>query len=536
MKKLSLLLALLMILMCGCDLKKSPAQETSATETTATITTEVSNSIGKIAPHDHYYKAHMVIREATCSDYGETLYICTVCESIKISYIPATNTHTFVNDVCKVCGKVSEDAKIPEAPKPEQVTEGILSYNFLYDTPGFAGGTIEFKPKTTATYTFYWGNANGKLADHTMLYSEKFTANVSKNVSIQSFTSIPKGATKLLAIGSDGTNYSYDIPTTRLLNVAELYSFGAISDTHQGDRYDSTGSIPYSHFINASKILHEKGAVAIGICGDFSYDNEEWEYILHADAIRDIFEIAPDMPIFTTSGNHEAKYTGFSKDWYLQYTRNLVNYNSNLTMKFFDGNDLDYVVELPDGSVMIYLHQKYYDYGKSYSRLLDDSQLDWLGQRFEQYKDRAVFLYFHTFMDESVGDATSSGGGEYSLPLISSTKDYKRLDEYFKKYTNVIYFSGHSHLSFDSQFVKPKTGKTNYNKNIDDKNGTYATMVHIPSCAAPRVLSSTSSSLTDAKNRSEGYLVHVYEEYIVFEGYDFVNNQTIAYATYIIEK
>jgi len=44
------------------------------------------------------------------------------------------------------------------------------------------------------------------------------------------------------------------------------------------------------------------------------------------------------------------------------------------------------------------------------------------------------------------------------------------------------------------------------------------------------------SSTPHAPDRSEGFLVHVYEDYIVFEGYDFVNNQTIAYATYIIQR
>ena len=205
-------------------------------------------------------------------------------------------------------------------------------------------------------------------------------------------------------------------------------------------------------------------------------------------------------------------------------------------MLVFDGNELDYVVELPDGSVMIYLHQIYYDYGKSSSRLVDDSQLEWLGRRLEEYKDKTVFFYFHTFMEGGPGDATSIGGGEYTGSLIPSTKDYRILDAYFKKYTNVIYFSGHSHFPFDAQFVTPMAGNTNTDKNIDNKNGTYATMVHVPSCGAPRVLSETSSSTSHAADRSEGYLVHVYEDVIVFEGYDLINDRIFAYATYIVAR
>ena len=465
--------------------------------------------------HLHSYQNETLTIKATCATDGEKVATCS-CGKTKVTVIPATQHHIYENDICIGCGKV-------------YVPVGIIEYDYLYETPGFAGGTITFLPETSDVYTFYWADANGKLKDYTMLYSDEFAADVEAEVTIQSFTAIPKGATRLLAVSGDGdVTYSYTIPESRLFTEEEMYAFGALSDTHQGTRYGST-SIPYNHFINAAKVLYDKGAITIGICGDFSYDNIESEYILHAEAIQEIYGYAPDMPIFTTSGNHESKYTGFSYDWYMEYTRGVVDYESDLTYTNFGKDNLDYVVELPDGSVMIFLHQIYYDYGSSSSRLLDDHQLDWLGERLEEYKDKTVFLFFHTFMDEQVGDATASGN-EYGLPLISSTVEYKKFDEFFKKYTNVVYFSGHSHWAFDSQLVTPKPGKTNYDKNIDDKDGTYATMVHIPACSTPRVLTGSGDG------RSEGYIVHVYENYVVFEGYEFVKGETFAYATYIIDK
>ena len=465
--------------------------------------------------HAHSFVKETVTKEATCDTAGEKVLTC-ACGEFKTESIPATYDHVYVNDVCTGCGKV-------------YVPAGILEYDFLYDKPGFAGGTVTFMPESSETYTFYWGDANGKLANYTKLYSDSFTANVETEVSIQSFTAIPKGATRLLAVnGNESIIYSYTIPVSRRFEAKELYIFGALSDTHQGTRYGST-AIPYNHFINASKVLYEKGAIAVGICGDFSYNNTEDEYILHANAIKEIYKTAPNMPIFTTSGNHESKYTGFSYEWYMQYSRNVVDYDSELMYLYFDNNELDYVVELPDGSVMIYFHQIAYDYGKSTSRLVSDEQLVWLEARLEQYKDVTVFFFFHTFMDEQVGDATSAND-EYSLPMISSTVEYKKFTELFTKYTNVVYFSSHSHWAFDSQFVEPKPGKTNYDKNIDDMDGTFATMVHIPACSTPRVLTGSGSG------RSEGYIVYVYEDCIVLEGYEFVRGESFAYATYIIEK
>ena len=463
----------------------------------------------------HIYKNETVLKEATCSTPGEKISTCS-CGRTRSVTIPATQNHTYENNVCTGCGKA-------------YVPAGIIDYNFLYDTPGFAGGTLTFLPETSDVYTFYWADANGKLKGYSMLYSDEFAAGAESEITIQSFTAIPKGATHLIAVsGNKQMTYSYTIPAERLLIEDELYVFGALSDTHQGTRYGST-DIPYNHFINAAKVLYEKGAITIGICGDFSYDNIKSEYVLHAQAIQEIYKHAPDMPIFTTTGNHESKYTGFSYDWYMEYTRGVVDYDSELTYSNFGKDNLDYVVELPDGSVMVYLHQIYYDYGSSSSRLLDDHQLKWLEERLEEYKDRTVFLFFHTFMDEQVGDATSSGN-EYGLPLISSTVEYKKFDELFKKYTNVVYFSGHSHWAFDSQLVEAKPGKTNDDKNIDNKDGTYATMVHIPACSTPRVL------VGSGEGRSEGYIVRVYNDFIVLEGYEFAKGETFAYATFIIEK
>ena len=464
----------------------------------------------------HIYNNETVVKEPTCATSGEKVISC-ACGASQTVVLPATQNHTYVNDVCTGCGKI-------------YTAVGITNYAFLCDTPGFAGGTLTFLPETTDVYTFYWADDNGKLKNYTMLCSDEFLANEEAEITIQSFTAIPKGATHLIGVSGDGdVVYTYTIPQSRRFTEEELYTFGALSDTHQGNRYGST-DIPYNHFINAAQTLYEKGAITVGICGDFSYSNLESEYVLHSQAIQQIYAFAPDMPIFTTTGNHESKYTGFSYDWYMQYARDVVDYNSELDYVYFDGNELDYVVELPDGSVMIYLHQIAYDYGSSNSRLLYDSQLKWFEARLEQYKDTTVFLFFHSFLDEEVGDATAPGN-EYGYPIISSTVEYKKFTELFTKYTNVVYFSGHSHWTFDAQLEDPKAGKTNYDKNIDDKEGTFATMVHIPACSTPRVVTGGQRS-----GASEGYIVHVYENCIVFEGYEFVKGETFAYATYIIEK
>jgi 3',5'-cyclic AMP phosphodiesterase CpdA len=336
------------------------------------------------------------------------------------------------------------------------------------------------------------------------------TAGVFAEVSIHPYTAIPQGATCLVAVSASGSyTYTFDIPAERLFAQEELYMFGALADTHQGTRYGPETK-SFDRLVNAGEILSQKGAILIGINGDIATNNTEREYYLHGEAVKEIFAIDPTMPIYTVTGNHEAKYTGFSREWYDMYARNIVDYQTDFPAIYTEDNDLDYVVELPDGSVIIFLHQVYYDYGKATSRLMDDYQLDWLGDRLEQYKDRTVFLFFHTEMENKVGHFNNT-----TLLMMEKTEDYKRFDAYFKQYTNVIFLNGHSHETFERIF-----DETRADRMINTYGGEYATLVHVPSLAYSDI----------------GHIVHVYEDYIVFEGYDFGNNETIAYGTFIIER
>ncbi len=450
--------------------------------------------------HQHDYCLRSLVREPTCMQVGEVAYFCSCGES-RIGTLPATYQHTYVEDICTVCGQ-------------KDLGVGIVDYAFLSNKAGFAGGTLSFVPDVNGAYMLYWGNEDGKLPGYTELGTFTAYAGRMNRYSINQYTAIPEGATQLLAVSSINPHYTYSftIPTERLFTSQKLYTFGALSDTHQGTRYGPE-SLSYDRLVNAGKILAEKNAILMGINGDITYINLEFEYALHADAVKEIYTFAPDMPVFTTTGNHESRNPyPFNKGMYLKYTRDLVDYESDISYVYSDGNDLDYVVELPDGSVIIFLHQVYYDYGKPDSRLMEDYQLDWLGNRLEQYKDRTVFLFFHSQMQGKVGDFDDYGT---SLEMTTNTEDYKRLDAYFKQYTNVIFFNGHTHNSFDVVFSEQYGDRL-----INTYGGEYATLVHIPSLAQSQL----------------GHIVHVYEDCIVFEGYHFGKGEAFAYATFIIEK
>ncbi len=447
--------------------------------------------------HHHLYETELTVIEPTCGKNGERILACACGETISVT-LPATNKHIRIDDACFKCGNKGSGF-------------GIVDYSFLFDTAGFAGGIITFLPEKSGFYTFYWGDESGVLPDYTMLYTDFFAPLLATQITVHAQTAIPQDATRLLvANGSGVTVYVYDIPIERQFTKKEIYSFGALSDTHQGTRYgDESQSV--EKLINAGKILSQKGAIMVGINGDVINDNTENEYILHSKAIKQLYSIAPNLPVWCTSGNHEAAYIDFPYDWYMKYTRNVVDYDTDLTPIFADGNSFDFVIEMPDGSVIVFLHQLYYDYTEDVSSLLADYQLDWLEDRLEEYKDRTVFLFFHTEMEGKVGDLNES-----TLVMRTDAEDYRRKDANFKQYTNVVFFNGHSHGSFNTVFSEQYGDRI-----FNTYNEEYATLVHIP-------------ALADAV--SDGYIVHVYDDCIVFEGYDFTNQQTFAYATFIIVK
>ena len=73
--------------------------------------------------------------------------------------------------------------------------------------------------------------------------------------------------------------------------------------------------------------------------------------------------------------------------------------------------------------------------------------------------------------------------------------------------------------------------------NITNHNGTYATMVHLSSVSSPRTTSMNSDDTTENYMRkSEGMIVTVYDDCIVFTACDFLKGQLLAYATYVVEK
>lgn len=421
-----------------------------------------------------------------------------------------------------------------------------IEYDFENEDAGSAAGTVTLTATVGGKYNLYWGTDDGEklsvdVGDYTAYYSEFATVKVSGGegkADIQQFTAIPEGAETVLAYSGLVKVGSADIPEEKLPDYGEkTYSFGALSDVHF-NRYNGSlsGDDACLTLPNALNFIEYFDVELVGISGDISADGER-----NAFEKFNTITSGYDFPVYTGTGNHDV-----SDDYTLENWQELVNagvYGETKAdgVKDVASNGLDFVY-MPAGAggdVFIFLSQFAWDYNNVNSRILTDEQLDWLEKQFEKYKDTTVYLFFHTFLNNPVegenpnmgeGNLENNAGRHYDLAFTDGCPDEVRFRGMMDKYENVVFFNGHSHWAYDMQ-------KFNPNLNIADYNGEYATMVHISSVSSPR---RTTANIDDSSEHymrsSEGMIVTVYEDKIVFNAVDFLKGEMLAYATYVIEK
>ena len=419
-------------------------------------------------------------------------------------------------------------------------------YDYDNEIPGSAAGTVTVTAKLNGSYDLYWGTDEGEklsenLGGYTVYYSEFAEVDVKNgegSTDIYDFTAIPEGAETVLVYKGLILAGEAEIPDGKVADNGEkLYSFGALSDVHF-NRYNGslTGDDACVTFPNALNFFNELGIEAVGISGDISADGER-------NAFEKFNTIASeyDFPVYTCTGNHDVSSYYTLKNWQELINTGVYGENKADGVKAVASNGLDFVYapESLGGDAFIFLSQYQWDYGEAHSRILTDAQLDWLEGQLEIYKDNTVYLFFHTFLNNPIegenphmgeGNLENNVGRHYNLAFTEGCPDEVRFEDMMDKYENVVFFNGHSHWAYDMQEFNPQLNITNY-------GGEYATMVHVSSVSSPR---RTTANIDDSSEHymrsSEGTLVEVYEDRIVFTACEFLKGQFLSYATYVVEK
>lgn len=431
-------------------------------------------------------------------------------------------------------------------PTPKPPAEGIKAdaeLSFANSEPGSAAGTVTVQSDFDATYSVYWGNADSEKltatapSGKTVPYTEFADITVSKGVgeiTLNSFLAIPDGAETVLLYYGEEQLDSDPIPTEKILDYGDAtYSFGSLSDVHF-NRYSASGGddseISYPRALN---FLNDMGVSIVGVAGDLSYKGEAASYESF-NRINSEFNFL----VFSCKGNHDCK-SEFSYDaWNANVNPGVFTEEgrSGVLAKADNGYDFVYSGDETNGDVFIFLSQISDKYAP-FTPLLTDEQLDWFAAQLEAYKDKRVYLYFHTFLNAPTGNPLLGEGNLvndygffYTLPYFKGNKDERRFRELLTEYKNVIWFNGHSHWAYKLECYNPSL-------NITDYNGTTATMVHVSSTAAPRTTGITEPFQTsNPLKMSEGLYNTVYDDFIITNACDFAGGNILAYAVYKINK
>ena len=386
----------------------------------------------------------------------------------------------------------------------------LLIYSFENNVRGNAHGTIVLHAPNNGdalgNYSIYWGDDNGKLPEYEAItYLEITESSNVKTYEFSPLNAIPDNATRIIAIHKDIISADFKIPDSKRLNINnKLFSYGALSDIHiDGD--DDDDGFTKSDFAKEISYFETNGAVAICNSGDITRDGYE----------HDVAAILPfinntNLPIYTARGNHDNANdcSGLDNELYLS-----IEPNGNLFLKEINGE--------------IFIFCGIISSSSSNSSIFNDAQITQLSAWLKTYKDRRVFLYEHLFFGET--------GNIYNLYSGNGMSDSGNAGEFKKlmsKYRNVILFTGHSHLEFSLQ-------RLGVHANISQRTDTLCHRVHIPSASRPRY---NAINTPDIKENTytynlgaQGYLIDVYEDFIILKGMDFTKGKNLPYATYILD-
>lgn len=363
-----------------------------------------------------------------------------------------------------------------------QIIFSNADYRLTYSSCAY-----KFTTPSSGNYSLKYANGNTILEDYDSITN--ITGKSGTYSGLINLNMAPENATKVVLVEDNEIKASIDLPSDfEKVTDTPLYSVGLISDTHiDGDGTDTADSI--NDLKKALTLFKNKNVSFIAHCGDVTEDNRTSDYTAFSNAIAD-----NTIPLKTIAGNHDS----YSK------------------LEKITGNGLYYEHVVGDD---VYLFLGAY---KTTNRVepFSTEELSWLETKLSSYTNKRVFLFFHYYCSP-VGNANNLDND--ALAKTGQALIFRNLMNTYKN--NVIYFSGHSHLTYKLQEL---ASTANVSLATDDM----PIRVHIPSTGRPRILSD--GTITHNYVGSECAIMDVYSDYIVIKGYDLSLNKILPIAMYKI--
>ena len=426
---------------------------------------------------------------------------------------------------------------------PDEGIKADASVVFSDDRAGYATGTVTITANYDGNYELYWGDGDGNKLTAENKNGDKIGYSYFADIAVENgegteklneFLAIPDNAETMLLYYGDELLDTDPVPREKqTVDETETYSFASLSDIHFNRYNTAADDDAMTAFPTALNFLKDMGVSIVGVCGDLSKSGEASAYEKFAGIANGY-----DFPIFSCKGNHDC-YKDFDYSaWEANMNPGVYTDTKREGVLNVADNGYDFVYsgEETHGDVFIFFSQITATYAP-FVQLVTDEQISWLSQQLETYKNKRVYLYFHTFLNApdglpamGEGNLINDYGISYMLPYVKGNKDEVAFRKLLEEYKNVIFFNGHSHWAYYMQSYNPRL-------NITDYDGTTATMVHVSSLSAPRTSDIKSPAIkSNSGTMSEGLYITAYPTHVITTACDFMNGQLLAYATYRIEN
>lgn len=346
--------------------------------------------------------------------------------------------------------------------------------------------------ESAGTYTLRYANANGALENYADICSLEVTdpATAVSYDDLIAENCAPVEATSI-AVYNAADEKVGDIALGGLkTNLGtKLYSFGALADIHIG----AENSVEKTNAA-LSYLAETENVSFVCIPGDLTESASDAKFA----SLKTIID-GCSVPVYVSTGNHDTPSSrgtdDITNEFIASYTGNPHYYS------FTQGNDVFIMVGIRNSEL---------------EDIFFDGEMEWLYETLEANKDKRCFVFQHIFPDTGSGNA----GGFYELDIWGA-EHQKAFESLMDRYSNAIFFHGHSHTIFEGQTLDDMA-------NYDNNHGSHS--VHIPSVSKPRAL----TGLYDT-SLSQGYSIDVYENGIVLKGLDFVQEEFLPIGQYYLD-
>lgn len=320
----------------------------------------------------------------------------------------------------------------------------------------------------------------------------------------------PKNAKKLVVFDEDNIVCEIDLGRLQQPIREKQYSFCALADVHI--TYE-TANADFERALDYAEANCDFTCIA----GDLlSNGFTESEFVKYKEIVDNH---ALTKPVYAITGNHE-HYSNGSHSYLEKYTGKPLYYS------FTKGDDV---------FIMLGHYGGYKGDGIGWiaSETWSVEEIQWFYETLEANRDKRCFVFTHVLPHEHrVGNPNNLyvTAGKPLLWYVNDGGIGQAFISLLKHYKNTILFHGHSHIRF---WLQELDEKANYSEADGYRN------VHIPSLSVPRNPSADGVNVEYAYAESEGYIVDVYDDYIILNGRDFIDNEAdghiLPIATYKID-